>query len=484
MFLLSLRILLTTSIALCSYNTIANIESNIPEFGGCANSTLPVSQERQIAEMIMQKIQGSDFIVSDPVVNEYLEYLSKKFRAVAPTLDFKLQFFGVDSDEFNAFAFFGAHVAVHKGLISAVRNESELAAVLAHETAHVTQHHLARILNENQKMMPLTIVELLAAAAIGALASPEAGYHLATAAMAGHTQNLINYTREHEKEADRIGISILAKTGFDPSAMATVFHGMQKKNYYRSEVPEYLTTHPFFENRINDAASRAGMFEYKQTPDSLLFHLVRVRLDMAKKEKSIKKLQRYQGFLASGRCENKIAAEYGYALALLNCGKAREARIQMEALEQRYPEEWIFGLGIVEIEQQQGRISQALTKIKQLSESNPNNQALLLHYCSLLLDNKEPSLFFQIISTHYSFPLQDPVLQQMVVKAHTMMSQPIACHRAQAEWHYLRGEFKDAARQLDIASNLATHDAKILAQLKNRKDELKKIEAEQKKLGI
>jgi predicted Zn-dependent protease len=369
-------------------------------------------------------------------------------------------------------------------LISSVQNESELAAVLAHETAHITQHHLARILNENEKMMPLTIVELLAAAAIGALASPEAGYHLATAAMAGHTQNMINYTREHEKEADRIGISLLAKTGFDPAAMATVFHGMQKKTCYRSEIPEYLTTHPFFENRINDAASRAGMFEYTQAPDSLLFHLVRARLDIARKEKSTKKLERYQSMLNSGRYQNKIAMEYAYALAQLNAGKIGEGRRNMESLVDRFPNEWVFGLGLVEIEQQYGSKAVALDKIKNLCEVYPNNRALMLHYCALLLENKQPKIFFEVLHAHFRLPLQDPILQQMVVKAHSMLSQPIACHQAQAEWHFLRGEYKDAARQLDIATNLAGHDPKILANLKDRKKALKKIEDDQKKLGV
>jgi len=183
-------------------------EINLPPVQERSVDALGLKNEKLMGELIMQKIHGSGFYVSDPVVNQYLQQLAVRLGHHAHARDFKLHFFGVQSDDLNAFAFFGGHVAFHTGLISAVDSESEVAAVLAHETSHITQRHLARMLNNSQKMMPLTFIELLAAAAIGAATSPEAGMHLATAALAGHVQQMINFTREHEKEADRIGIPV------------------------------------------------------------------------------------------------------------------------------------------------------------------------------------------------------------------------------------------------------------------------------------
>jgi predicted Zn-dependent protease len=140
----------------------------------------------------------------------------------------------------------------------------------------------------NRQMMPLTIVELLAALAIG-IGSPEAGIHLAHAAIAGHMQSMINYTREHEQEADRMGMQLLAKTHYDPNGMAAVFQHLRKKSTYQSHPPEYLMTHPVFDSRIADAQNRAMSLHVHPVPDSLFFHLIRARLEVIKDQSLTRK---------------------------------------------------------------------------------------------------------------------------------------------------------------------------------------------------
>ena len=131
--------------------------------------------------------------------------------------------FLIENKTLNAFAFFGGHIAIHSGLFLYTQNESELASVLAHEIAHLTQRHLARAMEDRARQTPLTIAALVGSLMLG-LASPQAGIAAAQATTAARAQASINYTRDNEKEADRIGVETLNRAGFDVHSMPKFFH--------------------------------------------------------------------------------------------------------------------------------------------------------------------------------------------------------------------------------------------------------------------
>ncbi len=460
------------------------LQTNFPEVGEYVDSSLSPQTERLIGDHIMQKIYGSDFIVSDPVVNEYLQSIATKFSSHIHTKDLKLHFFGVNTPELNAFAFFGAHVAVHSGLILAVTNENELAAVLAHETAHITQHHLLRIVAANRQMMPLTFAEVLAAIAVGALGAPEAGAHLANAALAGHVQQMINFTREHEQEADRIGIKLLAASKFDPTAMASVFQRMKKQVYYHEIPPEYLLTHPVFDARIADAQNRAEMLPYQQAPDSLQFHLVRARLEVANKENTTKKINRFKELLDTGRYLNKAAAQYGYALALVKNQQSKAALPILKSLMALHPSHWMIELGMAEAEANANLMSQALNRTQRLLKDHPANYAIALQCASLLLQNEQAHEAIKLLLSYRKTHMQDPVLHQLLARSYSKVQQTVQLHRTQAEWHFARGEFKPALHQLDLALEHSEIDKKFTAQIQDRKKTMQDIIQRQKEIKL
>jgi len=460
------------------------IETNFPELGEHIDTGLSTQTERLIGNMIMQKIYGSDFIIADPVVNEYLQGLAIKFTPHIHTNDFKLHFFGVNTPELNAFAFFGAHVAVHSGLILAVTNESELAAVLAHETAHITQRHLARIVAASRQMMPLTFAEVLAAIAVGALGAPDAGVHLATAALAGHVQQMINFTREHEQEADRIGIQLLAASKFDPAAMASVFQRMKKQVYYHEIPPEYLLTHPVFDSRIADAQNRAESFPYQQAPDSLQFHLVRARLEVAKEENTTKKINRFKDQLVSGRYANKAAMQYGHALALVKNQQAKTAIPILKELTTLYPNNWMIEFGMAEAEASVGLLPQALNRIKHLLKDHPVNYAIVLQYAAFLIQNSQANEAVRLLLAHRKAHAEDPALHQLLAKAYSQLNQATQLHRSQAEWHFARGEFKEALQQLELTLEHCQEDKKLVAEIQKRKETMQDIIKRQREIKL
>jgi len=460
------------------------ITSNVPDIGQRTQLILSAETERILGQGIMRKIRGSDEVITDLIVNDYLEILRKKLEAAAPGLDFKLHVFALNSPEPNAFAFFGGHIAVHRGLIQLLDNENELVAVLAHETAHIAQRHLARIVTNHKKLMPLTFVELMGAFAMSILGGvPEAGNPLAIAVLAGHTQQLINFTREHEQEADRMGMYILKKAGFNPRALPTVFQTLNSKTRYQERPPEYLLTHPLFESRIADCMNRLEKTADHPTPSSLFFHLVRARLEVMAAHRIKQHLQRMRNQQASDQAHNRIAARYAYALALAKNRQYAEASSILEALPHpnTRAENWIFILSLAETEADAGNSAAALSRLKPLILEYPNRYPIILKYAEILLQTQQSQLAEQILTTRIPEYRTNPEVLQLLVRAYSMLNRPVILHETQAEWHFVRGEFKEAFQQLDIAKEHASQDALALRKIKSREARMHKtIDAQER----
>src|SRR5258706_4214352 len=139
------------------------------------------------------------------------------------------EFFMVRDNTIDAFAMAGGFVGVHTGLLLAAQTESELAGVLAHEVAHVTQHHLARLLGKQEQMS----IPTLAAVVLGLLAArahPDLAQAVIAGAGATGIQSQLNYTRDFEREADRIGFQFLQQAGVDVGGMGSFFESQQETN--------------------------------------------------------------------------------------------------------------------------------------------------------------------------------------------------------------------------------------------------------------
>ena len=216
-----LALSMAVTLSLPSMPVMAN-SLNLPDIGTAASGTLTIDQENQYGDAYMRMLRNRAPIINDPVLNEYIDSLGHRLVANADDVKTPFTFFMIRDRNINAFAFFGGYVAIHSGLFLHAQNESELASVIAHEIAHVTQRHLARSMEDQARRTPATIAAL-AGSLLLAIASPEAGMAAITAATAGNMQGQINYTRSNEKEADRFGIATLSKAGFDVSAMPTFF---------------------------------------------------------------------------------------------------------------------------------------------------------------------------------------------------------------------------------------------------------------------
>ena len=205
----------------------------LPELGDVSATVLSPLEEQKIADQIMADVMSSGDVVSDVEINDYVQGLGQRLAASSPNQRQSFKFFVVRDNSINAFAMPGGVIGVHTGLIVAAKSESEVAGVLGHEIGHVTQRHLARMLAQ-QKQDSIITMAAMALALLASRANPDLASGTMTAASAGALQRQLDYTREHEREADRVGLQIMNSAGFDPRAMPAFFETLQRGTRFDS----------------------------------------------------------------------------------------------------------------------------------------------------------------------------------------------------------------------------------------------------------
>ena len=258
---------------------------NLPDMGSPADAVLSTNDESRLGSMIMRDIRRSGQVVEDPLVIEYINDIGSRIVSQTNDGDHNFTFFVVDDPRINAFALPGGYVGVHTGLLEATRSEDELAGVVAHEVAHVTQRHIARAIHANSRQSILSTAMMLGAIIVAAAGGSSDAVQGAMAVAQGTAiQQQINFTRTNEYEADRVGIAALADAGFDPYGMASFFDilGRQTTTSPEMRAPEFLRTHPVTSARVAEARNRAREYPAIRSDDSTGYGIARMRMIVAR----------------------------------------------------------------------------------------------------------------------------------------------------------------------------------------------------------
>jgi len=446
------------------------IASNLPDLGNEFRSTISISDERLIGDLMMKEIRAAGLAHQDALVNEYIRHVGNRLTPYMnmPYNDLHIKFFAIKDNSINAFAFFGGHVAVHSGLIMVTDNESELAGVMAHELAHVSQQHVLQQITESKRAMPVTLAESLVAIALGV---PE----LIIPALAGHAQTMLNFSRQHEHEADRIGVQILSKAQFDPQGLPNMLERMGSHLRYNNKPPEYLLSHPLSEARIADTRNRANELSYKRKTSSNMFHLVKARINVQSTANLNHFIEESEHTLNTQRYSNKMAAYYAYAYALLLNDKPEQAWNALESLITAYPDDLIIQLTAVDIEMQLHRISQAKQRIQHMLQVYPDSAAVLLQYADLLLQTKDPKQAKKILAKYKHLHNPEPMYYEYIRQSEGMLGNQIAVYEANAEWYLLHGDFGSAVGQLSTALASIKNDQKTKHRIEARIEEVQQL---------
>lgn len=375
------RVLLALSIAALVFTAGAGADDiNLPDIGSPADAILSKSTEAQIGRAIMRDIRQSGVLVEDPQINEYINEIGHKVAARTNDGEYEFTFFVVNDDRINAFALPGGYIGVHTGLIDSTRSESELAGVLAHEVAHVTQRHIARAIHANSRQSLLTTALMLGTLVLGAAGgggdAVQAGLAIAQGTAA---QQQINFTRSNEYEADRIGITALADAGFDPHGMASFFEVISRQNTTAPDarIPEFLRTHPVSSSRIAEAQNRARAYDRVNVEDSVNYGLARARLLVAGFDTPEQALAYFEREPYASQSD---AERYGRAVAYQRAGRDLEANRIFAELANKDKRVIAYHIGLATTQLAVEQYNQGLATFDTAVELFPRNVPVVIHY--------------------------------------------------------------------------------------------------------
>lgn len=211
-----------------------------------------VKDEKELGEKFSILIKSSMPLVQDPIVLEYVQGIVERLRPHLPPQPFEINSSVIRRNGINAFAVPGGDVFIHTGLILNFETEEQVAGVLAHEMGHVAQRHISRTIQKSSRVSMLSLLGTLAGAFIGVAAgNPGLAQGLMIGSQAAGVSKQLEFSREHETEADSVAVGYLVKAGYSPVGLAQGLDLIRRKNRISGiVVPEYLRTHPLTENRI------------------------------------------------------------------------------------------------------------------------------------------------------------------------------------------------------------------------------------------
>ena len=426
----------------------AEVTNELPDMGSPEAAVISHSDERQLGYAIVQQLRDQNALIDDPEINEYVNAVGDRLAAQSPDGAQGFQFFVVKDSVINAFAVPGGFVFINYGLILATNSESELASVLGHEIAHVTQHHIARAIRAESKQSMTTMAAMLAAILLGAMSHSPSGGNIIEGGIAAAQglaiQQQINFTRDEESEADRVGIGFLAGAGFDTNAMGDFFEVLSRQEGLAATyIPQMLVDHPVTTDRIAEARARAAQFPPRKAKDSQSYALVRerVRVLTAPGDTDIEKV--YAARLAKG--EHDMATRYGEALALMADNKPVEAEKILFELTKEHEGVTMLHSALGQAEVKAGQTNDALGTFKRAVKLFPRNVPITVRYAeSLVAAGNAKEAHAVLLDLFNNVP---PTPEQIRLTANTASAAGDT-----GDAYYYMGEYQIAGGNLQLAA--------------------------------
>ncbi len=501
-------LLLSTAVTLAVAMPLAHAQDKLPDIGSSAGELLTPARQAEYGAMMLRELRNYGYLLDDPLVNDWLQTGGTRLGSNSEQPRQPYPFCVMKDRQINAFATLGGYIGVNAGLVLTAEREDEVAAVLSHEIAHVTQQHVLRGVERAQRdQIPILLGMLAAVVAAQASNSSSSGNATMAAISSGMglmQQRQINYTRSNESEADRLGIRTLARSGYDVDAMAGFFERMSaamRGNDGGYQTPDFLQTHPVNTTRISEAKARAQQMK-KDTvllttstpsgerqervnpadpslsepllrganpllPSSVLrlpigqlsrgasgdFDWARERLRVLSAD-TTPDLEREYADLARRQKDGLTDAQrYGQALAAMRGGRAgaSQARQTLAGLQKTYPDNLFVALALGEAESRAGQPVQANARFEQLLREHPNSRPVALTYAEILNEQggREAGQRAQaMLRPLLSQSGNDPVFQQRYARASELAGDSVRASEAYAEAAFLGGRPEQALMQL------------------------------------
>jgi beta-barrel assembly-enhancing protease len=421
--------------------------SDLPDLGSPSATLISKSDEYQIGAMAAKQVRDQGVMIEDPEATEYLQTIGAKLGAQTPDGSRGWQFFMLRDSEVNASAILGGFVFVNYGLLLATRNESELAGVLAHELAHVTQHHTARAVHAQSQQAITSAAAMIAAILLGALGGGGSGQAIEgglAAAQGLAAQQQINFTRSNEEEADRVGIEYLYGAGFDTNAMANFFEQISRvQGLTMTYYPQMLNNHPVTSDRVAEARARAAQLgNLGKVQESKTYELIRERMRVITADPDADITKQFVSRIRNG--EDTLGVQYGYALALTERGKPEEAEKILTKLVKEHEGLTLLYTALGQAQMKAGHKSEGIATLRHANDLFPRNVPVTVRYAEALMSvgrNKEAHLALLDL-----FNIVQPDPEQIRL---TALAASAAGDAGDA--YYYGGEYQIAGGELQLA---------------------------------
>jgi len=424
--------------------------NELPDLGDYSETIIGAHEEAIIGSQILQQVQQSDTVIHDVEIEDYLYSLTNKLVRASDYSGSGLTFFLVNDSSINAFAMLGGVIGIHTGLILSANSESELASVLSHEIAHITQRHIARLVSKLQKDSFKSYLGL-GLALLLARSNPELAKGALMASQALGVQTILDFTRDNEKEADRVGIKILHKAGFDTRGSIDFFKTLQKGNPYSAgTATSFLRTHPITSERISDIENRLAEYPYKQRLDDPSFHFVKAKIKVfLQDKKSI--IKQLKTSIKNKSYLSELGERYALTYAYLLNENFKEAEREIKWLKNKNIKNPMIDQLEIKILIKKRDINAAYKSIKKALKKYPNYRAFVYELANYLIETKSEKEAIKFLQSYVRIYKTDSELYKLLAKAYSLNGKKLLQYESLAESFYYRYNLQEAIVQMDMA---------------------------------
>lgn len=449
----------------------ASFANDLPELGSHFDNLLTANDEKKITFQILSQVYQSNNVINDSEINNYIERLGSKLSMEGTDDKLSLKFFIIDDPSINAFAMLGGIIGIHTGLIFAANTESELSSVLSHEIAHITQKHLLRLF-DSQARNSFKSYLALAIAILAARSNPQVASGAIVAANAAQVQSALDFTRENEKEADRVGIEILNKSGFDPKGFIDFFRTLQRFNTFSSgAAPSFLRTHPITSDRISDIQDRLKEFRYVQKESNLEFYLIKAKLQAFLGDKELV-VSIFEREINDKKSLNLEASLFGLSYAYLRKNDVFKARKTFNLIKNL--DNPMFYQLEATILVNEKKYEEAYRVYKDALEKYANNISLIIGKANLLINSKQANLAIEFLKKYVDLYPSNHLIYESLAKSYSIVGKKLLEHENLANAFYYKYDIQEAVTQMDLATKANDGNFYEKSRVEFRLNELKR----------
>ncbi len=465
-----------TTILLLSNLCPHSYSYNLPSLGDSSSSIISAQEEYSTGQNWLRAFRRQAPISNDPLLYSYAENLVRDLAFHSPLTEKYFSLVIVDSKDFNAFAVPGNIIGINSGVFHYAESEDELASVIAHELAHLSQRHYARSLNQQKTQGILSMAALLGSLLIMAAGDAESGMAALTATQAAAIDNQLKYSRTQEEEADRIGMQTLANADMNPESIANMFQHMLVTTRYRTDIKEFdfLLTHPLADSRVSDALNQARQYPKRIDRDNINFHFMKARARFLASKNLQQTIEFFRNEISTAKFP--AASKYGLALSLLASDQWQESKTIINELYQSNPHQPCFIIAKVDlyIHQKQSDLAESL--LKEALKFSPNNYPLTMKAANFYLQGNQPAKAIEMLRALAASEKPDtPDVWYLLAEIEGLAGNIAEVHLARAEYYVRLGAFTQAQRDLYLALPLLNNNLQAKSRAQLRINDIEKL---------